>query len=81
MAVDPWSRNTYQLPSIPKYAISRHVRRHTSNDCCDKGIIAIEVNHEWYLLLFATGRRLLSALPFFNIKDGPQYLANFNAIS
>ena len=62
LAVDPWSKETYPLPNIPRFAHSKYLRRRTKYRY-DK-MRVVDLTGGWYILCYPNGRRMLSALPF-----------------
>jgi len=61
--VEKWSRDNYQLPVIPDWVYSRHLRRRTIYRYKD-GTSVIAIENGWYVHISPIGVRLLSVLPF-----------------
>lgn len=63
LAVCPFSRSHFPLPSIPSFVFSKHLgRRPVYYRYCGTRVFAI--GSGWYLHCSQSGRRWLSALPF-----------------
>ena len=61
--IDPWSRENYPLPVLPKYVRSRHLRRRAKYRG-KKGTVIIDIGNGWYLHSLRNGIRMLSVFPF-----------------
>lgn len=63
LMIDQWSKETYTLPVISKWAYSRHLRRRAKYRYYD-GTAIIDLSNGWYIHSYRNGVRMLCALPF-----------------
>jgi len=63
LTIEQWCKGTYQLPLIPNWVYSRHLRRSAKYKSRD-GTAIIDLGNDWYVHSYRNGLRILSVLPF-----------------